>query len=192
MPKKPIKLARPGDPYVMSDGRIVAPVFCEEAVQSTALTVADFKPTKQRSAKDLPAPQSMMKAIATVLVYSLLGLGHREIAEALGIDVGIVDKVKAHPGYDETFQALFTEMINVNSEHMMARIAAYGPNALKGLANIAFHGKAETNQLRAQQDLLDRGGHSKKQASGAMNGANDLRIIVEQGDSTVEVNIGGL
>jgi len=140
---------------------------------------------------EMPADNKIMNGIVCVLMYTLLGVGNREIADALGVNIGDVQQIKKHAGYAETFDWIRDEFINVNSDMLHARIAAYGHGALTEVANIAFMGKHEGNRLKAGVDLLDRGGVTKKEAKGGnMNDA--LRIVVSSADGgKTEVSIGG-
>jgi len=191
--KKPA-LARPGDPYVAHTGQLFYPEgLPPEPSQDDEpkLTASEYRPLVQRSAKDLPAPMQTMHCIACVVVYTVLGLGVREIADALNVDISVVERAKEHQAYDETFQALASEFINANSNLISARIAAASHGAVSSLVDIAHNGKQEGNKMRASIDLLDRAGHSKKTPHG-IDGANDLRIVITRGDQNVEVQMGNL
>lgn len=188
------KLARPGDPYVTADGR----VFHEEGVihpykdknGKVDTSAIDFKPSKRRAVKELPAPVKIFNGVACVFVYTMMGVSEFDIAIALGITIENVKDIKKHAAYRETFDCVVGEFINVNSNLLQARIAAYGHEALTGLAHIAINGKAEANQLRANIDLLDRGGHSKKMDAGKSMGMGELRIVILDKQSKVEVELG--
>lgn len=190
------KLARPGDPYVTSDGRVIAqegaitPVRKRDADGKVDASGMDFKPTRKRGLKELPAPPRIFNGVACVFVYAMMGVGDYDIAQALNLSVEQVRDVKKHAAYRETFDSVVGEFINVNSQLLQARIAAYGQQALTGLAEIAINGKSETNVLRASMDLLDLGGHRKKDAQKAAMGIGELRIVVVDGQSKVAVDIG--
>lgn len=189
------KLARPGDPYVTDDGRViqeegyVAPYKKDGKIDTS---VVDFKPSKKRSLKELPAPINIFNGIACVFVYSMLGVSEYDVAQALKISIEDVRGIKKHAAYRETFDCVVGEFINVNSSLLQARIAAYGHEALTGLAQIAVNGKGEANVLRANMDLLDRGGHTKKGDAGKAMGMGELRIVILDKQSKVEVNLGGI
>jgi hypothetical protein len=190
------KLARPGDPYVTADGRvfheenIVTPYKDRDGKVDTS--AIDFKPSRRRAVKELPAPVKIFNGIACVFVYSMLGVSEFDTAIALGITVDNVKDIKKHAAYRETFDCVVGEFINVNSNLLQARIAAYGQEALTGLANIALNGKAESNVLRANIDLLDRGGHSKKLDAGKSMGMGELRIVILDKQRKVEVDLGDM
>lgn len=188
------KLARPGDPYVTADGRVfheegvIAPYKDKDGKVDTS--VINFKPSKRRALKELPAPVNIFNGISCVFVYAMLGVSEFDTATALKITIEEVKQIKKHAAYRETFDCVVGEFINVNSSLLQARIAAYGHEALTGLANIAINGKAEANQLRANIDLLDRGGHSKKMDAGKTMGMGELRIVILDKQAKVEVELG--
>ena len=185
-------LAKHGDPLVLPDGRIVHPSGIKVDVEKNQPKPSGqkFKPTKKRSISELPAPVNTLNGVACVLLYSLLGIGDREMADALKISAGELDQIKSHQAYAECFDMLHNEFINVNSENLHARIAAYGHNALSSLAHIALNGQHEGNKLRGSIDLLDRGGVTKKERTLSGGGMEPLRIVHIDGDKRTEVSIG--
>ena len=112
------------------------------------LTASDYKPKRRRTVKDLPAPVATLNAVACVFMYTTLGLGDREIADTLNITTKQLKDVRGHPAYAECFDAITAEFININSDLINARIAAYSHDALTEIANIALNGKEEKNRLR--------------------------------------------
>lgn len=188
-------LARVGDPLVMADGRIFepTPALSGELPPQPKMRPQDFKPTKRRSMSDLPIDDpKLMNGIVCVLMYSLLGIGNREIADALGIFIHDVQHIKKNSAYGESFDWIRDEFINVNSEMLHARIAAYGHDALTQVASVALRGKHEGNRLKASVDILDRGGVTKKEATKSGGMADALRIVVtSSGDQRTEVSVGG-
>ena len=192
--RKKHKLARPGDPLVALSGEVVQPERKNgEEEKVPVLNSKIFKPTKRRSIKDLPAQVGTINGVACVFMYTMLGLGDREIAEALKITVVDVKAIRNHSAYNECFDVVTGEFINVNAEAVTARIAAYSHEALTTLADITFNGKQEVNRLRGSIDLLDRAGHAPKDAiSRVKGGDNALRIVLIDGDKKVGVEISGV
>jgi hypothetical protein len=188
------ELARPGDPYVAPDKSIVAPepLSRTPAVDvNTQIDPKDFKPSTRRTLKDLPADVRMVNACACIFMYTLMGIGDRQIAEALTISITQINQIRAHSAYAECFSLVVGEFINANSDHIQARIAAYSHGALSQMAKIAFDGEKENNKLKASSELLNMAGFSKRDA---LNGKgdtlmNELRIIVVEGEGKVDVNI---
>src|SRR4051812_48887189 len=91
--KKPARaLARVGDPLVTEKGTVLQP---ENYVKgqggngakpngfTNTIDPATFRSTKQRNVKDLPASVSVTNAVSVVFMYTILGVGDREIAESL-------------------------------------------------------------------------------------------------------------
>lgn len=187
-------LARPGDPYVDSRGNVYQAEVAgheKEAKASGELSPKTFKPSKKRTMNEMPAPVTVINGVACVFMYTLMGVGDREIADGLGITAAELKHIRNHTAYDECFNAIANEFINVNSDLIQARIAAYGHEALTSVANIAMHGKKDGDKLKASADLLDRGGFGPREnlLRGSM-GKNDLRIVVVDGDKQVNVTIG--
>lgn len=204
--KKPSKtalartLARPGDPYVTANGHKIQPEGivkpgtkeADSVPKPSTVTAPQFRPSKKRTVKELPGPVDMVTACGAVFMYTILGLGDREIADCLNLTVPQIKDVRAHSAYSECFDAVANEFINVNSDLINARIAAYSHEALDGIVRVARDGKKEDVVLRANQDLMDRAGHIPKNVldrSAAMRG--ELRIVyVKDGDS-VGVTLNG-
>ena len=186
-------LAKAGDPLVLADGREIAPepLPGEEPVEhSTGIDARKFKPQRKRTVKDLPTNTTMMNAVACVFMYSMMGVGDREIAVALGIKPSELTAVRKHPAYKDCFEAVLDEFISVNSNLLQARIAAYGKDAVDNIMEIARSGKKEESKLRANIDIADRAGIGGKLAQKAA--FNDLHITIIKGDQDdVKVSIGG-
>lgn len=191
--KKKLSLPRPGDPLVLSDGRVIQPErLAAHPSPPPTLLPSEFRPNVQRSVKDLPVPAASMNGIACVLVYTIMGLGDREIADAMNVSPETVVKAKESQAYEDAFKSMADAFISANSELIHARIAAYGHDALTSLADVALHGKNEAVRGRYSADLLDRGGWNAK-ANRGVDGANDLRIVITNGDeTTVDIKMGDI
>lgn len=189
-------LARPGDPLVTSKGDILEPINkpdkkgAKALVASQTIDPALYRPTKRRMIKELPAEARVITAVGAVFMYTLLGVGDREIADTLGTDVEEVNSLRNHSAYGECFQIIHGEFINANSDLLTSRIAAYSQTALQTVGHLASAGKKEEVQLRASIDLLDRAGvRPKDQDQRAQGMRNDLRIIIVDGDKSHDINI---
>lgn len=186
-------LARPGDPFVTARGLRIQPENAPVDVEANQpkLTSKNYRASVKRTLKDLPGTPDIMNGVGCILLYTLMGVGDREIATALKIEVAQVKMVRKSAPYGECFDAIAGEFVNANSDLISARIAAYGHDALTGLAHIAMNGKQEGNKLRANIDILDRGGFTKKDnAARSVGGMNELRIVVIDGDKKIGVELG--
>lgn len=184
-------LARPGDPYVDDKGQTFLPYGSVARTEDEIAKVdaKKYKPNKKRTIKDLPARPDILKGVSCVLVFTLLGLGDREIADGLGIAVDDVRSIRKMPAYSETFEAVAGEFIDSNSEFIHSRLAGYSNEAVTQVANIMKAGK-EVNRLKAADSILDRAGFTAKTGRDRGNdGGNELRIVVTDGDKHVEVSI---
>lgn len=185
----PGPLAKWGDPYVLPDGRIVPPDRPDGTVDASLpkIDAKEFKAHKKRGLKDLPAPVPTLNGVACVFMYTCLGLGDREIADTLKITVKQLKELRSHPAYAECFEAVTNEFININSDMINARIAAYSHDALTQIAKIALNGKEERNQLRGSMYLMGAGGYGDKTNHAASVAKNDLRIVIIGKDQEVQI-----
>lgn len=186
-------LARPGDPLVMADGTVLEEDVEQELEQpKQRITAQQFKPSKRRSVQDLPAPTGVINAVATVFMYSVLGLSEREIAEALNIESSQVKHIKKHSAYTECFDLVLNEFLSANSDLLQSRIAAHMHTAFDGVLDIAQRGKQENNRLRANIDILDRGGaRPQDNVNRRASSGNELRIVIVDDDKSVNVEVNG-
>jgi hypothetical protein len=188
------ELARPGDPYVAPDKSVIPPepLSRTPAIDvNTKIEPKDFKPSARRTLKDLPADVRMVNACSCIFMYTLMGIGDRQISEALKISITQVNQIREHSAYAECFNLVVGEFINANSDHIQARIAAYSHGALSQTASIAFAGEKENNKLKASLELLNMAGFSKKDVAGKGDALmNELRIIVVNDEGAVNVNVG--
>jgi hypothetical protein len=187
-------LAKPGDPIVLADGseHYPEPLPGEEPPEhSTGINPRTFKPAKKRTLKDLPTTPAMLNGIACVFMYTVMGIGDREMANALSITPAELTAIKKHPAYRDCFEGVLDEFISVNSNLIQARIAAYGNSAVTNIMDIASNGKKEENKLLANIDIADRAGIGGKNVQ--KNALNDLHITISKGDADdVKIDIGGI
>lgn len=123
-------------------------------------------------------------------MYTMLGLGDREIADTLKISVGQLEQIKKHSAYAECFEIVTGEFISINSEMIHARIAAYGHDALSSVADIALKGKDEKNRLRGSMFLMGAGGFGAKNEQKSI-AQNDLRIVIINKEQDIRVEVDG-
>lgn len=184
-------LARPGDPLVLNDGTIVhedpkpRPLDARKSVDP-----ATFRPQHKRNLNELPAPPKTMNVVAVVFLYTMMGVGDREIADALGTTVPELDAMRQHTAYAEAFEAILNTFISSNSDMLQSRIAAYSHDALTSMAQLSSEGKMERSRFEASRDLLDRAGVSPKEVmmknAQSMSG---MRIIMVDGDAKVNIEV---
>lgn len=191
-------LARPGDPYVHANGRIIRPKDLpkkRKEDEPERLSSANFKSSKRRALSDLPATPNIVTGCAVIFMYSVLGVGDREIAKAANLTVEQIAQIREHPSYGECFDLVVGEFINANSALLAARIAGYSHMALDKVAEVAEYGTQENNRLRASTEILGMAGigGSKKGAGDGANGeGHELRIVVLEGtEQHVQVELDG-
>lgn len=176
-------LARVGDPFVAPDGSLVQPLYPEDYFprlkEDTKLDPAEFRGKRRRNIDELPAASNIMNAIGAIMLYTIYGVGDREIANALKCSVIDIEEVRALPAYGEFLELLGAEIISAESDNITHRLAAYAHGALDTVAHVSRNGKLENNRLRASIDILDRGGFAPKAvAEKQVSLKNVLRIQV--------------
>lgn len=194
-------LARPGDPLVTGKGETIEPINkpekkkgASELITPQTIDPAQYRPTKKRVLKELPAEARVITAVGAVFMYTLLGVGDREIADTLNTSVDDVIALRNHSAYGECFQIIHGEFINANSDLLTSRIAAYSQTALQTVGDLVQTGKKEEVRLRASIDMLDRAGvRPKDQEQRQSSMTNDLRIIIIDGNAKndIEIEING-
>lgn len=186
-------LARPGDPYVADNGRVLLdkPTHPEDAIPRAdismgAPTARTLQSTERRTIKDMPASNTKLQtAINVVLVYQMLGLTETEIAFLTGIEIPDIARIKHDAAYQETFDILFHQFISVQSTSLQSKIAAYASDALDNVITIAGSSKHEMAKLKANQDILDRAGLHPEVLFGKNkqdDGFDSLKIVIQQGE----------
>lgn len=191
-------LARQGDPYITADGLEVSPepLEGEAPEEASSVNARSFRATKKRTIKELPTNPTMMNAIACVFMYTLMGVGDREVALALNITADQLKTVRHNVAYKECFESVLSEVINANSNLLQARLAAYAEDAVDNIKEIASEQtvngqkiKPDT-RLRANVDIADRAGITAKSAEnrGSLR-MNDLQIIIVKPGEDTEVKI---
>lgn len=183
-------LARPGDPLVTPDGRIIAPDRkVLRTVTEPTIEAQDYRPDIKRTINELPAEPKVMSCCGIVFIYTMMGLTDREIARAIGVKLTDVAMARKHAAYTELFNIVSGEFINANSALLQARIAAYSHSALDTVADVMLDGKHESTRLKAGIDVMDRATNVK---SGERGRSDELRItIVEGNDKSVSVELNG-
>ena len=68
-----------------------------------------------------------MHAIAAILVYSIMNVGDREIAEALGCSTSDIERLRSHAAYTEIFEAFFSNGFSGGRGGGSRRDIALGP-----------------------------------------------------------------
>lgn len=189
-------LARPGDPLIADNGSKVEPENKPTKKQASVMQVdgtidaALYRPTKRRILKELPAAPNVISGIGAVFMFTMMGVGDREIADTLGTTVEHINELRSHPAYGECFESILAEFVNANSTLITSRIASYAQAAVTKIGTLASNAKKEETQFAASKDILDRAGvRPKDQENRANMSVNDLRIIIVDGNRSSEVSI---
>lgn len=207
-----LALARPGDPYVLPDGKLLQEEIDEydedqdlsdnpNPIAVLLPTVAtpeakDFRPEAIRSLRDLGAQPQIFQAVAVVFAYTMMGVNNVEICDATGLNLQELEKIREHRLYGEMFSSMLNEFVNANSSILQSRIAAASHNALGSVLHWASTRKDKIASvgLKAAADLLDRAGARPQDIQQKNNaGMNELRIVVsdETDDKKIKVSHNG-
>lgn len=190
-------LARVGDPLITATGQKIDPDGYTngrkhpKATEPITFEATSFRAKKRRTLKELPGEVNLINGVGAIFIYTLLGVGDREIADALKITAFEVAQVRESSAYKECFDIVVSELISSSSESLQARIASYSHSALNTVAAIAMDGKKEETKLRAADSLLDRAGVRAKdnELRNKANTASELRITVIDASKETQLNI---
>lgn len=162
------RFAKEGDPYVAPNGKVLAPINSDSGksdeiditrISATTPNVNTMTISARRNPNEMPTPDAnMQKAINVILMYQLLGLNDNEIAHLLGIDMDQVRDIKQMGAYQDTFEAVFSELISVNSSSLQARLSRHAHTAMNTVVSLTEKADKDMVRLKASQDILDRSG----------------------------------
>jgi hypothetical protein len=201
--RKIVELARPGDPIITRYGVKINPILPRTADRLDNLPVPigetrsntnvhppAFRSAKRQNIKDLPAPTNIINGIAATFMYTILGVGDREIADTLNITTMQLEELREHSAYSECFHRVIDELISANSDAIQARISSYAVKAVDNIMNVADTAEDEGLKLRANQDIADRAGVGAKQlAERKVSQQSTLRIMVIDEEKSISVNL---
>ena len=188
-------LARVGDPFIAPDGSLISPLYPEDyfprVKEDTKIDPVKYRGKKRRNLNELPAAPNIMTACGAIMLYTMFGVGDREIAQALKCTVIDIEEMRAHPAYGEYLDLIGAEIISAESDNLTHRLAAYAHGALDTVAHVSRNGKMENNRLRASIDILDRGGFAPKAvAEKQISLKNVLRIqVMDDGNKSRDMDI---
>lgn len=187
-------LARVGDPFIAPDGSLIEPMYPEDYFprlkEETRIDPVKFRARRRRNVDELPAAVNIMTACGAVMLYTMYGIGDREIANALKCTVPDVEEIRAHAAYADYLEILGAEIISHESDNLTHRLAAYAHGALDTVAHVSRNGKLENNRLRASIDILDRGGFAPKAvAEKQVSLKNVLRIQIMDDKKSRDMDI---
>jgi hypothetical protein len=194
-------LARVGDPLVAPNGNIIEPEPVEDAkvlspgisMPSSTIDPELYRPLRRRTIRELPADPKVLNPIGIVFMYTIMGIGDREIADILHCTSDEIASIRKHSAYADYFNGVLGEFINANSDLLTSRIASYAQTALQTVGTLAADGKKEETKLRASIDLLDRAGVRPKDQEQRQNTIkNELRIIIVDGEKSVNLELNGV
>lgn len=187
-------LARPGDPLVTAKGEVLQPKVHEKKIEGTAeqfkIAPEKFRGKKQHNVRDLPAPPNVMHAVGAVMMYSIMNVGDREIADQLKCTVEEVVAIRQHVAYQEVFESFFENVVSHNADSIQGRIASYASKAVSKVVHLMDNAQNEKVQFDASKDILDRGGFRPRDVDTKAGMANNtLRIQINRADGKEDLDI---
>lgn len=188
-------LADPDDPYVTARGKlIIKNEKQEEAIKNKdrfvpvirRMTILNKRSLGELPSADLPT----QTAIMAILGYQLIGLTANEISHALKIPLDEIQNIQFSTDYQNTFELIFGELINVNSNSIKAKIADFAASAVDNIITLANEADKDIVKLKANQDILDRAGFAAENLYGESTAdeADILKIVMES-DSGVQTKV---
>jgi hypothetical protein len=168
---------------VSPDGKLVSPEYPEDYFprikEETKVDPTSFRGKRRRNLNELPGQPNVLNAVGAVMLYTMYGVGDREIASALKCTVSDIEELRMHTAYAEYLELIGSEIISAESDNIAHRMAAYAHGALDTIAHVSRNGKLESNRLKASMDIMDRGGFAPKVIQEkAVSLKNTLRIQV--------------
>jgi hypothetical protein len=151
---------------VLVDGTIITPNQVvksfddEEYVRIPTHSEAVAQVEKvSRKLSDLPDVPERMTAISVVLTYHMFGLEDSDIAIALGMRVEQVTNIKMLEAFTELQEAVIKNMVTSTKGAVQDILEQGAVRAAKRTQHLMEHAEAESVQLSAAKDILDRTGH---------------------------------
>lgn len=200
-----MQLAKPGDPLVAEDGRIIESSRRVEPDYSISVPIAKNLVSKSpRSVREMSTDGQTQTVVNAVLVYHILGVSKNEMAHLLGTSGKEIDAIMQLNAFQETYEMLFHEFISTNSSSIQSRIAAYAGRAFDNLMDLADSkpkdfvlkddaGNLVTTQrydvnpmviMKSNEGILDRAGLSEETLYGkqAQSSAPQLEIVISSAE----------
>ena len=166
-----MELADPNDPLVTGGGELITPErtevsqeIAEEQRRILPLFV-NVNPYKQLHIDKLPEPEKREQAvICAVIGARLMGLQAVDIAEVLATDLVTVEKIFKRAATQQSFEKIFQNIINSNSDTIQGRISSHANQAVDVMFELMTNKDIRDDvRFKAAQDTLDRSGTNADQ-----------------------------
>jgi LPS O-antigen subunit length determinant protein (WzzB/FepE family) len=190
------KLAKPGDPLCTPRGNVELPAKnpqkFEEDLSLSAPILRNMTINSRRNVKELPSNDpGTQTAINAILMYQLLGLTQNETANILRIDLNTIQNIMLGSEYQMTFEMIFNEVINANSNSLQATLGRHAHSAIAQLVHLHKNAESEMVQLKASQDIADRAGLSSDTLYGKNSSSEEdtLKIVITDANDEEKTKI---
>jgi len=109
---------------------------------------------------DLPVPPDQMNTLSLVLSYTLFGLGDRDIAAILSVDVEQIQNIKMNDAYNEIKENMIATIVDSDSIQVRDMFALNSINSAKLLVDTVNDPElGHVTRMTAANNILDRAGH---------------------------------
>ena|SRR5258708_7436762 len=143
---------------VLPSGKVVRPQKQSTIeVPSNSQAQKIIVQTRKRVA-DLPALPKTMNTVSVILSYTLFGLDDIEIAQATGLAVEQIGRIKMLEAYSRMQEEVINTVLRTDTNSVRDLIAQHSRMAVSKIVEIVENG-ADDLALSASRDLLDRAGH---------------------------------
>jgi hypothetical protein len=127
----------------------------------------------------------------------LMGMTPLDISYVLNTSLENIQKIVRSPAAQTSFEKLYKNIINTNSDVVQGRIASHMNNAVDVVVSLMENIDTRDDvRLKAAQDVLDRGGtnpeHFFANDDGQGQSDDELKIVImdeETGENRVSVEI---
>ncbi len=202
------KLAKPGDPLIVSTGIVVMDdengkfdqISVEEYNERRKIPAfTKFKPTRDLNVDMLPEPDFQQQTVvAAIIGMRLMGCDFMTISDIMGTTHDKIMDLCNHPSTQASFERVFRGLIATNAENVQGRIASHADNAVSVVVQMMNNEDTRDDvRLKAAQDVLDRSGtgadhfFTGESGGGAQDDELKITIMDESGENEkVKVEIG--
>ena len=185
-----VKMKLPNGKYLLPDGSVVSEIPAPQVAVTTVREIQSGRAAARtlervhRKLGDLPQMEfKQLNAVATIVLYSHIGLNDEDIAQTLGTSIENVQRVKELDAYKqlaEMFDTQTFEGAKKTATHLIAKASGRAAEVLIG----TLESRNELNALAASKEVLRMNGVSTEQTEVKKSGLNIK--IVRKGESTRE------
>lgn len=191
-------------PLTLADGTQIDPAT-RRPVRATMQYVEVDSNTKlqaqstriKRKLADLPVAPDHMNALSLVVMYTMYGLDDDDICYLLGCSTEQLGKLRMQEAYQTVYNHVVDGVVADDADNVRAVLAKASHRAAHRVVELANQEDDLNVSLHASKDILDRAGHSSKDAMAARTPMEaGLRIEIidntdrEDGPPRINITVG--